>query len=227
MARSSGIFTLKRLELMVRCGGLRVLSMLIASIAVAACSSSPPVAALDSRALQSQLQPLEADPEYVIGPGDGLRIVVLRNPELGSEVTVRPDGKISSPLVSDMVAVGKTPSQLAKDIEGVLQEFVRAPTVSVIVTHATGAFSQIKIVGQAVSPRAIPYRSGMRVLDAIIEVGGLSQYAAGNRAKVMRTEGGKTKQIRVRLDDLLNRGDVSQDLLLRPGDILVIPEARF
>lgn len=201
---------------MPRAGAIAVLFLLLstATHAQAADASSTPA-------------PLGQSAEYLIGPGDGLRVVVLANPELGSEVTVRPDGKISLPLVNDMLAVGKTPSKLATDIENVLKEYVRKPSVGVIVTQAHGTFSQIKVVGQAVSPRAIPYRNGMRVLDVVIEVGGLSQFAAGNRAKVMRTENGKTRQIRVRLHDLLNKGDVSQDLPLQPGDILVIPEARF
>jgi polysaccharide export outer membrane protein len=200
---------------MPRTGVLAVLLLLLASVANAQAADA------------SSTPPLAQSAEYQIGPGDSLRVVVLGNPELSSEVTVRPDGNISLPLVNDMMAVGKTPSRLGADIESVLQEFVRKPSVGVIVTQAKGTFSQIKVVGQAVSPRAIPFRSGMRVLDVVIEVGGLSQFAAGNRAKVMRTENGKTKQIRVRLHDLLNKGDVSQDLPLQPGDILVIPEARF
>ena len=165
--------------------------------------------------------------EYVIGPGDSLKIVVMRNPELSGDAPVRPDGKISVPLIKDIDAVGKTPNQLAHDIEVALQEFVRAPSVSVIVAQARSVFSQVKIVGQAVTPRALPYRSGMRVLDAIVEVGGLSQYAAGNRAQIIRSTNGVTSRIKVRLNDLMNSGDTSQNLLLQPGDILVIPEARF
>lgn len=165
--------------------------------------------------------------EYVVGPGDTLRIFVLRNPELSVEVPVRPDGKISTPLASDLVAVGKTPSQLARDLEKELAEYVRSPTVSVIVTHPASVFSQVKVVGQAAHPQAIPFRNGMTVLDVIIEVGGLSQFAAGNRAKIVRTKDGKTEEIRVRLEDLLNRGDVSQNLPMNAGDVLVIPESRF
>ncbi len=163
----------------------------------------------------------------MVGPGDTLRIFVLRNPELSVEVPVRPDGKISTPLASDLVAVGKTPSQLARDLEKELAEYVRSPTVSVIVTHPASVFSQVKVVGQAAHPQAIPFRNGMTVLDVIIEVGGLSQFAAGNRAKIVRTKDGKTEEIRVRLEDLLNRGDVSQNLPMNAGDVLVIPESRF
>ena len=164
---------------------------------------------------------------YVIGPGDTLGITVWRNPELSTTVPVRPDGKISTPLVSDMVAVGKTSSQLAADIQEVLKTYVRTPNVSVIVTHSNGVFSQVRVVGQAVSPRAVPYRSGMTVLDLVIQVGGLSQFAAGNRAKIVRSEDGSTRELRVRLDDLMNKGRISENIALHPGDILVIPETRF
>jgi len=165
--------------------------------------------------------------EYIIGPGDTLKINVLRNPELNAEVPVRPDGKISTPLVNDVVAVGKTPTQLAQEMERVIGEFVRAPTVNVIVTHPASTYSQVKVVGQAVSPKAVPYRSGMTVLDLVIEVGGLSQFAAGNRAKIVRVEGQSTREIHVRLNDLLNKGKISENVPLRPGDILVIPETLF
>lgn len=165
--------------------------------------------------------------DYVIGPGDTLRIFVLRSPELSTDVPVRPDGKITTPLVNDMVAVGKTASQLSHDIEKALGEYVRSPTVSVIVTLPAGALSQVRVVGQAVSPRALPFRSGMTVLDVVIQVGGLSQYAAGNRARLIRKEGNGTRQIKLKLHDLLNKGDISQNLKMEPGDILVIPEARF
>jgi len=165
--------------------------------------------------------------EYIIGPGDTLKINVLRNPELNAEVPVRPDGKISTPLVNDVVAVGKTPTQLAQEMERVIGEFVRAPTVNVIVTHPASTYSQVRVVGQAVSPKAVPYRSGMTVLDLVIEVGGLSQFAAGNRAKIVRVEGQSTREIHVRLSDLLNKGKISENVPLRPGDILVIPETLF
>jgi len=184
------------------------------------------VAATTQEAATDATKPITA-PDYVIGPGDTLRIFVLRSPELSTEVPVRPDGKITTPLVNDMVAVGKSASQLAADIEKSLAEYVRSPTVSVIVSVPAGAFGQVRVVGQAVSPRALPFRNGMTVLDVIIEVGGLSQYAAGNRARVVRKDGAGTKQIKLKLDDLLNKGDVKQNLRMEPGDILVIPEARF
>lgn len=166
--------------------------------------------------------------DYLIGPGDTLRVVVSQNPDLNADVPVRPDGKISTPLASDVVAVGKTPTQLARDIEKVLIRYVRTPSVSVIVTNPLGAFGQVRVVGKGViAPKGFPYRSGMTVLDLVLQSGGLSEFAAGNRAKIIRTDRKGTREIRVRLDDLLNKGKVSQNIQLEPGDILVVPEAWF
>lgn len=165
--------------------------------------------------------------DYVIGPGDTVEVYVWRDPELTVTVPVRPDGKITTPLVTDMVAVGKTPTQLAHDIETVLAEYVRSPEVDIIVTKTESAFSQVQVIGQVKKPQAVPYRQGMRVLDALLAVGGLTDFAAGNRTRLVRTENGKQVQIRIKLDRLMNGGDMSQNLPLRPGDVLVIPESRF
>jgi polysaccharide export outer membrane protein len=165
---------------------------------------------------------------YIIGPGDTLRVFVWSHEDLSVVVPVRPDGRISTPLVEDMQASGKTSTQLARDIEAVLQQYVRTPTVSVIVEQFVGAFSEsVRVVGQAAKPQALAYRDGMTLLDAMIAVGGLAEYAAGNRAKVIRRVGDKQTEIKVRLDDLLNDGDVRQNMPLRPGDIVIIPESRF
>lgn len=166
-------------------------------------------------------------PDYRIGPGDTLQVFVWRNPELSSTIPVRPDGKISSPLVEDMIAVGKTPSALARDIELVLAEYVKAPQVNVIVTQPASAFSQVKVMGQVQKPQSIAYREGMKVLDAVLAVGGLGQFAAGNRAKLLREENGKQTEIRIMLDKLLEGGDMRQNLPLRAGDVLIVPETRF
>lgn len=166
-------------------------------------------------------------PDYVIGPGDELQVFVWRNPELTVTVPVRPDGKVSTPLVEDMVAVGKAPSELARDIEQVLAEYVRSPQVNVIVTEAASVFSQVKVMGQVLNPQALSYREGMTVLDAILQVGGLGQFAAPNRTKLLREEDGKSTEIRIRLGNLLNDGDLKQNLQLRPGDVLLVPESRF
>jgi polysaccharide export outer membrane protein len=166
-------------------------------------------------------------PAYIIGPGDTLQVFVWRNAELTTTVPVRPDGKISTPLVEDMVAVGKTPSSLARDIEGVLAQYVKSPQVNVIVTLPVSAFSQVKIIGQVMKPQSLPYRDGMTVLDAILQSGGLAQYAAGNRAKIVRTQDGKETEIKIRLEALVNGGDMKQNYPLQPGDVLVVPETRF
>jgi polysaccharide biosynthesis/export protein len=171
--------------------------------------------------------PPSPSPAYIIGPGDTLQVFVWRNPELSSTVPVRPDGKISTPLVEDMVAVGKTSSRLARDIETVLAQYVKSPQVNVIVTQPVSAFSQIKVIGQVVKPTSLPYRDGMTVLDAILQVGGLAPYAAGNRAKIVRLEGGKETEIKIKLEALVNGGDMKQNLPLAPGDVLVVPETRF
>ena len=169
--------------------------------------------------------PVSAD--YLIGPGDTLEIFVWRNPDLTITVPVRPDGKISTPLVEDMVAVGKTPTGLARDIETALAVYVKSPQVNVIVTLPASVFSQIKVIGQVLHPQALPYRDGMTVLDAVLAVGGLGQFAAGNRAHVVRNENGKEQEIKVKLNALVNDGDMRQNLPLRPGDVLVVPETRF
>lgn len=171
--------------------------------------------------------PPATSPDYLIGPGDAVQVFVWQNPELTVTVPVRPDGKISTPLDEDMPAVGKTPSQLARDIEKVLSEYVRAPRVNVIVTQPASAFSQVKVIGQVLHPSAVPYRQGMTVLDALLAVGGLGNFAAGNRAHVIRIVNGQQTEIRVRLEALVNNGDMSQNVPLRPGDVLVVPESRF
>jgi polysaccharide export outer membrane protein len=165
--------------------------------------------------------------DYRIGPGDTLKVYVFQNEELSATVPVRPDGKISTPLVEDMVAVGKSPSQLARDIEKSLAEYVKAPKVNVVVMVAASVFSQVKVIGQVKTPQALPYRDGMTVLDAVLAVGGLGQFAAGNRAHIVRTENGKQLEIKIKLDALVNSGDMKQNLLLKPGDVLVVPETRF
>jgi polysaccharide export outer membrane protein len=143
-------------------------------------------------------------------------------------VQVRPDGLISTPLVENLVAAGKTPSELGRDVEGRLSEYVRSPKVNIIVTAFVGVFSdQIRVVGQAAKPQSLPYRANMTVLDVMIEVGGLAPFAAGNRARIVREVDGKTVQIPVRLNDLLNDGDISANIAVQPGDVLIIPESRF
>lgn len=170
-------------------------------------------------------QPTNVPADYLIGPGDALQVFVWRNPDLSVSVAVRPDGKISTPLVEDMVAVGKTPTQLARDIEKVLSEYVRQPTVNVIVSNAVSAYRQVKVVGQVRTPQSVPYRDGLRVLDVMLAVGGVTEFAAPNRARLIRTEGDRQTTIKVKVGDLLTKGDLRQNLPLKPGDVLVIPES--
>jgi polysaccharide export outer membrane protein len=165
--------------------------------------------------------------DYIIGPGDSLQVFVWRNPELSVTVPVRPDGKISTPLVENMVAIGKSPSQLARDIEAVLSEFVRAPQVNIIVGNAVSTFSQVKVVGQVRTPQALPYREGLRVLDVVLATGGLTEFAAANRAKIVRVVNGKNTEIRVKLGNLMNKGDLAQNRELKPGDVFIIPQSVF
>ena len=166
-------------------------------------------------------------PNYRIGPGDTLKVSVFQNDELTATIPVRPDGKISTPLVEDMVAVGKTPTELARDIEKSLAMYIKSPKVSVVVTNALSIFSQVKVIGQVLHPQSLPYREGMTVLDAVLEVGGLGQFAAGNRAHIVRKENGKESDIKIKLESLINNGDMTQDLVLKPGDVVVVPETRF
>jgi polysaccharide export outer membrane protein len=166
-------------------------------------------------------------PDYRIGPGDSLHIFVFENEQLTVTVPVRPDGKISTPLVEDMVAVGKTPSQLARDIEVALERYVKTPKVNVEVLTALSIYSQVKVIGQVKEPQAMPYHEGMTVLEALLGAKGMTQFAAGNRARISRMVGGKQQDIKVKLDALVNSGDLTQNLVLQPGDVLVVPETRF
>ena len=174
----------------------------------------------------SALSPGE-EASYIIGPGDQIQVFVWRNPELSTTVPVRPDGKISTPLVNDLVAVGKTPAELSRDIEKSLAVYIRSPQVSVILLQARSVYSELRVVGEVLKPQAVPYRSGMTVLDVVLAVGGLNPFAAGNRSKIIRKEGGKDMEIRVKLEDLLNNGDMSQNVAVKPGDVLVVPQSRW
>lgn len=167
------------------------------------------------------------DYNYIIGPGDNINIIVWRNPELSMAVPVRPDGKISTPLVDEMVAQGKNSIEIARDIEKQLGKYVRDPVVTVIVTGFVGPYSeQIRVVGEAARPQFLPYKQKMSLLDVMIAVGGLTDFAAGNDATILRASE-SNKQYSVRLKDLIKRGDVSANVEMRPGDILIIPQSLF
>ena len=172
----------------------------------------------------------QAGENYTIGPLDALTVFVWRNPELGAQVQVRPDGRITLPLINDMVAVGRTPAKLADEIRDALATYIADPIVSVIVNNFSGTFAQqIRIVGAAEKPAAVSYRSDMTLLDVMISVGGLSEFAAGNRAKLIRFDP-KTKrqqEYRLRIDSLLKHGEIKYNVKLEPGDVIIIPESAF
>jgi polysaccharide biosynthesis/export protein len=200
---------------------------LAASLALAGCASSPSERLAPASFVSMQEGPGE---EYIIGPLDQLTIHVWRNEELGAQVQVRPDGRITTPLVSDMPAVGKTPTMLAEDIRLHLSQYIAEPLVTVIVNEFAGTFSQqIRVVGATEKPASIPYRANMTVLDAMIAVGGLSEFAAGNRARLIRFDKqvGRQREFGLRLSDLLKKGDSRANVMLQPGDVIIIPESMF
>jgi polysaccharide export outer membrane protein len=196
------------------------LALICFAVLATGCTTSEPSEAV----LQSQ----GSTAIYRIGPLDGLEVFVWRMPELSRGVTVRPDGRISMPLIDDLVATGKTPTQLARDIETQLRKFVQDPTVTVIVAGFHGPFNQqVRIVGEATDPQAIPYQANMTVLDVMIAVHGLTKFAAGNRAELVRTVNGKEAVINVHIDDLIKDGDIDANVPVQPGDVLIIPQAWF
>jgi polysaccharide export outer membrane protein len=181
------------------------------------CSSHPPAPSMAA----------SPDYNYIIGPGDNVNIVVWRNPELSMSVPVRPDGLITSPLVEDLPAMGKNPTALARDIEKALGQFIRDPVVTVIVTAFVGPYSeQIRVVGEAARPQTLPYKQNMTLLDVMIVVGGLTDFSDGNATTLLRTAEGN-KQYTVRAGDLVKRGDVSANVEMKPGDVLIIPRSWF
>lgn len=181
----------------------------------------------------AQLPPVETQTRaeaaaYVIGPLDTLDVFVWRNPEISTTAVVRPDGRVTLPLVEDLDAAGKTPNDLAREIEGTLSRFILDPFVTVTVSNFVGPFDrQIRIVGEAAEPQAIPFRDNMTVLDVMISVGGLTEFAAGNRTTLIRDVEGERQEYRLRLDDLLRDGDISANVAVMPGDVIIVPETFF
>jgi polysaccharide export outer membrane protein len=189
-------------------------------VALAACTTAP----------SHPPAPREAatpDYKYVIGPLDTVNIIVWRNPELSMSVPVRPDGKLTTPLVEDVPALGKDSTTLARDIEKALAKYIRDPVVTVIVTNFQGPYDQtIRVIGEAAKPQTLAYRQNMTVLDVMIAVGGLTDFADGNAATLLRTaEGGKIYSVKLR--DLVKRGDFGANADVKPGDILIIPQSWF
>jgi polysaccharide biosynthesis/export protein len=205
-----------------------LLGVSLLSLAVSGCAGGARGPELPSASFVSMQEgPGE---EYIIGPLDQLTIFVWRNPELGAKVQVRPDGRITTPLITDMPAVGKTPTMLAQDLKLQLSEYIRDPLVSVIVDNFSGTYSQqVRIVGATEKPASIPFRANMTLLDAMISVGGLSEFAAGNRARLVRHDPatGRQREYQVKIGDLLKRGDSRANVKLQPGDVIIIPESAF
>jgi polysaccharide export outer membrane protein len=198
-------------------------SLFVIAAGLAGCephSSSTPVPAASAP---------DSPSEYVIGPGDVLSIFVYEAPPLSvSELPVRPDGRISVPLVPDVMAAGKSPTQLGAEISGKLKKYVNEPNVTVMVRSFQGpADQQVRVIGEATDPQAIPFRANMSVLDVMIATKGLTKFAAGNRAMIVRHIGNKEERIPVRLSDLIKDGDISQNVMMRPGDTLIIPQSYF
>jgi polysaccharide export outer membrane protein len=193
------------------------LAVSLAAVALAGCAGAPPAPSAAAA----------PDYSYKIGPGDMLNIVVWRNPDLSMIVPVRPDGKVSAPLISDFEAMGKDPTTLARDIEKELAKYIHAPVVTVIVTNFVGPYSeQIRVVGEAAKPQILAYKHRMTALDVMIAVGGMTEFADGNRAKIIRGSENNTEYA-VRLKDLIKRGDISANVEMKPGDILIIPQSWF
>lgn len=206
-------------------GGIFIL--LAITLLTGGCTATPVTPSSTAPASSTAKAPASTT-NYIIGPGDTLRIFVWRNPEVSAEVPVRPDGKITTPLVEDMQAVGKTTTRLARDLEKALGDYLKKPVVTVTVTEFVGTFTeQIRVVGQAAVPQALTYRDDLTLLDVIIEVGGLSEFADGNGAKLVRRTGNGKETFDLRLADLINKGDISANIDMQPGDIVVIPESWF
>lgn len=195
---------------------------LFAALILGGCATKPkhPLAPEKAQALY--------DWNYLIGPGDSVNVFVWRNPEVSGSFPVRPDGKVTINLVEDLPASGKTPTQLARDIEKALSKYIQDPIVTVVVAGGVGPYSQqIRIVGEAAKPQALNYREDMSLIDVMISVGGITEFAAGNKAVILRQVDGKPQTLAVRLEDLVKGGDVSANVDMRPGDVLVIPESWF
>lgn len=194
---------------------------ILSAIFLGACSSTPTYPPAPS-------QTAAYDWNYLVGPGDSVNVFVWRNPEVSGTFPVRPDGKMTMNLVEDLPASGKTPSQLARDIEKSLAKYIQEPIVTVIVGGGVGPFDQqLRVIGEAAKPQALNFREKMTLIDLMIAVGGLTDFAAGNKAYILRTQDGKQTQLGVRLEDLLRGGDIRANVEMRPGDVLVIPESLF
>lgn len=205
--------------------GMRGMLLVAMTLMVVACGSTN---TLPQATVHDSLTTSVENYQYLVGPGDNLNIFVWRNPELSGSFLVRPDGMISTSLVEDIPVSGKTPTQVARDMEQVLSQFIRDPIVTVSVSGFVGPYSeQVRVIGAATNPQAVNYRQYMTLLDLMIQVGGLTDFASGNRAQLVRTVDGRQVSYRVRLDDLIREGDIRANVDMLPGDIVIIPEAWF
>ena len=216
---------MRRVLITTRAGGSRmkryVLPVMLAGL-LTACASGPVFPPAPAKASDN------AEWHYLLGPGDSVNVFVWGNPEVSGTFPVRPDGMMTMNLVEDLPASGKTPSQLAREIEKILARYIQDPVVTVIVAGGVGPYSQqIRVIGQAAKPQALNYREEMSLVDVMISVGGLTDFASGNRASILRVVEGKPQQFTVRLEDLVKGGDISANVEMRPGDVLVIPESWF
>ncbi len=195
--------------------------VVLAVAAMAGCSITPSYPPAPERTGQF-------DWNYLIGPGDSVQVFVWRNPEVSGSFPIRPDGKMTMNLIEDMQASGKTPTQLARDIEKALAKYIQEPIVTVIMGGGIGPFDQqIRVIGEAAKPQALSFREKMSLIDLMIAVGGITDFAAGNKAYILRTVDGKQERLGVRLEDLLKDGDISANVDMKPGDVLVVPETLF
>ena len=200
-----------------------ILGVLVSVAMLGGCASKSPYPELPTATGDARYST-----KYKIAPGDSVEIFVWRNPDVSTSVPIRPDGFLTAPLLEDIPAAGKTPTELARDLEKELSIYLRDPLVTVIVNGFVGAFNeQIRVVGEASDPRALLYNDSMTVLDVMIQVGGLTDFADGNKTTIIRMENGQQKQFNVRLEDLIKDGDITANVDMRPGDIMIIPEAWF
>jgi polysaccharide export outer membrane protein len=216
---------------LIRCPVLRAMATCVAGVltlgTLFGCSTTANAPDAPTT-MSAAIATAETDNAYVIGPTDQLNIFVWRQPELSTNAIVRPDGRISVPLIDDLQAAGQTPTQLAGAITTRLKEYIQDPKVSVIVTNFVGPFDrQIRVIGEAAKPQAIPFRRNMTVLDVMIQVGGLTEFASGNRAVLVRSNGSNKENFRLRLNDLLKEGDVAANAYVLPGDVIIIPQSYF
>ncbi len=206
----------------------KVVSLACAAAALSACSILDRTPGARPQLPTAQLDAVSEAPLYIIGPLDSINVFVWRNPDLTSSVTVRPDGRVTLPLIGEIIAAGKTPTELAQIVEEEMQRYIQQPIVSISVNGFSGQFNQqVRILGEAINPQSIPFRANMTLIDVMIAVGGLTDFAAGNRTTLIRVEDGVQREYRLRINALIRDGDVGANVQIMPGDVIIIPESLF